>query len=65
MNNQSQTLISAKKLALGMFLDAKYYQAHGFPNEYLGYTDERKKAVKKAKTAQEVYSIMEEARKAS
>lgn len=65
MMDQNQALISAKKLADGMFADARYYQGNGFPDEYLGYTDERRLAVKKAKTLDEVYAIMEAARRAS
>lgn len=65
MESQALALISAKKLAFGMFKDARYYQGNGYPNEYLGYTKERETAVKKAKTLDEVYAIMEAARRAS
>lgn len=65
MESQALALISAKKLASGMFKDARYYQGNGYPNEYLGYTKEREMAVKKAKTLDEVYAIMEAARRAS
>ena len=65
MESQVLALISAKKLASGMFKDARYYRENGYPDEYLGYTEERELAVKKAKTPDEVYAIMEAARRAS